>query len=97
MGKPNRAVQSSPRLWGSQVVPRVRRSRLVRYRLVVLRVGRSRMVRYRPVGPMMESDRMAPKVGGCLMAPKVGGCRMALSCQVPARRNVPWLQQALPP
>ena len=88
MGKPNRAVRSSPRLWGSQVVPRVRRSRMVRYRLVVLRVGRSRMVRYRRVGPMMESDRMAPKVGGCLMA---------LSCQVPARRNVPWLQQALPP
>ena len=55
---------------------------------MVPRVGRSRVVRYRRVGPMMKSDRMAPKVGGCLMA---------LNCQVPARRNVPWLQQALPP
>ncbi len=64
------------------MVPRVGRSR------VVLRVGRSRVVRYRRVGPMMESGRMAPKVGGC---------RIALNCQVPARRNVLWLQQALPP
>ena len=88
MGKPNRAVRSSPRLWGSRVVLRVGRSRVVRYRRMVLRVGRSRVVHYRRMGPMMKSGQMAPKVGGC---------RMALNCQVPARRNALWLQQALPP